>query len=249
MLRLQRFIELSMRNTTLAIANRRSWSWRKSFHRRTMRGMKKAIITRGQSSHGAGRRGEKPAVDLASPQPPLIVSQSSPASTENSNPRCPSNVISHGAEQRGGSVLTEAKGSSSKVGKKCKISRIQKVKENLKRMKAEVVKQRAETSHIRQLLMEETAIFQAAAEGIESVLVQAWAENELMLEQNQEDQYLLMLGAGDIAGSFNPASGGYTPANRGPASGDYTLAVTYRGDVYFVPVLYSFFVITLVGML
>ncbi|GLT98867.1 hypothetical protein SLE2022_163420 [Rubroshorea leprosula] len=66
-------------------------------------------------------------------------------------------------------------------------------------MKAEVVKQRAETSHIRQLLMEETAIFQAAAEGIESVLVQAWAENELMLEQNQEDQYLLMLGAGDMS--------------------------------------------------
>ncbi|GKU92862.1 hypothetical protein SLEP1_g6530 [Rubroshorea leprosula] len=44
----------------------------------------------------------------------------------------------------------------------------------------------------------------------------------------------------DRAGSFNPASGGYTPANRGPASGDYTLAVTYRGDVYFVPVLYLF---------
>ncbi|GKU99745.1 hypothetical protein SLEP1_g12544 [Rubroshorea leprosula] len=40
--------------------------------------------------------------------------------------------------------------------------------------------------------------------------------------------------------SFNPASGGYTLANRGPASGDYTLAVTYRGDVYFVPVLYLF---------
>ncbi|GKU93537.1 hypothetical protein SLEP1_g7127 [Rubroshorea leprosula] len=39
----------------------------------------------------------------------------------------------------------------------------------------------------------------------------------------------------DRAGSFNPASGGYTPANRGPASGDYTLAVTFRGDVYFVP--------------
>ncbi|GKV24586.1 hypothetical protein SLEP1_g34179 [Rubroshorea leprosula] len=47
----------------------------------------------------------------------------------------------------------------------------------------------------------------------------------------------------DRAGSFNPASGGYTPANRGPASGDYTLAVTYRGDVYFVPVLYPFCVI------
>ncbi|GKV18410.1 hypothetical protein SLEP1_g28798 [Rubroshorea leprosula] len=50
----------------------------------------------------------------------------------------------------------------------------------------------------------------------------------------------------DRAGSFNPASGGYTPANSdpasggytpansGPVSGDYTLAVTYRGDVYFV---------------
>ncbi|GKV22585.1 hypothetical protein SLEP1_g32443 [Rubroshorea leprosula] len=39
----------------------------------------------------------------------------------------------------------------------------------------------------------------------------------------------------DRAGSFNPTSGGYTLANRGPASGDYTLAVTYKGDVYFVP--------------
>ncbi|GLT63401.1 hypothetical protein SLA2020_359680 [Shorea laevis] len=66
-------------------------------------------------------------------------------------------------------------------------------------MKAEVVKQRAETSHMRQLLMEETAKFQAAAEGIESVIVQAWAENELMLEQNLEDEYLLMLGAGDMS--------------------------------------------------
>ncbi|GKV11484.1 hypothetical protein SLEP1_g22741 [Rubroshorea leprosula] len=63
----------------------------------------------------------------------------------------------------------------------------------------------------------------------------------------------------DRANSFNPASGGYTPANRGPTSGDYTLvflfacqwelAMTYRGDVYFVPVLYPFFVIALVGML
>ncbi|GKV23680.1 hypothetical protein SLEP1_g33382 [Rubroshorea leprosula] len=53
----------------------------------------------------------------------------------------------------------------------------------------------------------------------------------------------------DRADSFNPASGGYTPANRGPASGDYTLAVTYRGDVYFVPVLCPFCVIAHVGML
>ncbi|GKV11098.1 hypothetical protein SLEP1_g22382 [Rubroshorea leprosula] len=50
-----------------------------------------------------------------------------------------------------------------------------------------------------------------------------------------------MLTCSERAGSFNPASGGYTPANRGPASGDYTLAVTYRGDVYFVPVLVSIF--------
>ncbi|GLT87300.1 hypothetical protein SLE2022_053890 [Rubroshorea leprosula] len=51
----------------------------------------------------------------------------------------------------------------------------------------------------------------------------------------------------------DPACGGYTPANSDPASGDYTLvnrvpasgrfitlAMTYRGDVYFVPVPYLF---------
>ncbi|GKV17188.1 hypothetical protein SLEP1_g27724 [Rubroshorea leprosula] len=48
----------------------------------------------------------------------------------------------------------------------------------------------------------------------------------------------------------DPASGDYTPANSVPASGRFiTLAVTYRGDVYFVPILYPFFVIVLVGML
>ncbi|GKU90778.1 hypothetical protein SLEP1_g4731 [Rubroshorea leprosula] len=52
------------------------------------------------------------------------------------------------------------------------------------------------------------------------------------------------------AGSFNPASGGYTPANCVPASGRFiTLVVTYRGDVYFVLVLYPFCVIAHVGML
>ncbi|GKV51743.1 hypothetical protein SLEP1_g58368 [Rubroshorea leprosula] len=50
--------------------------------------------------------------------------------------------------------------------------------------------------------------------------------------------------------SSDPASGGYTPANSVPASGRFiTLTVTYREYVYFVPVLYPFFVITLVGML
>ncbi|GKV30641.1 hypothetical protein SLEP1_g39430 [Rubroshorea leprosula] len=50
--------------------------------------------------------------------------------------------------------------------------------------------------------------------------------------------------------SSDPASGGYTPANSAPASGWFiTLAMTFRGDVYFVPVLYPFFVITLVGTL
>ncbi|GKV35474.1 hypothetical protein SLEP1_g43737 [Rubroshorea leprosula] len=50
--------------------------------------------------------------------------------------------------------------------------------------------------------------------------------------------------------SSDLASGGYTPANRVPVSGRFiTLAMTYRGDVYFVPVLYSFFVTILVGML
>ncbi|GKV48994.1 hypothetical protein SLEP1_g55768 [Rubroshorea leprosula] len=40
--------------------------------------------------------------------------------------------------------------------------------------------------------------------------------------------------------SSDPASGGYTPANSVPASGRFiTLAMTYRGDVYFIPVLFS----------
>ncbi|GKV01722.1 hypothetical protein SLEP1_g14263 [Rubroshorea leprosula] len=48
----------------------------------------------------------------------------------------------------------------------------------------------------------------------------------------------------------DPASGDYTPANRVLASGRFiTLAVTYRGDVYFVLVLYPFYVIAHVGML
>ncbi|GKV40812.1 hypothetical protein SLEP1_g48413 [Rubroshorea leprosula] len=46
------------------------------------------------------------------------------------------------------------------------------------------------------------------------------------------------------------ASGDYTLVNRVPASGRFiTLVVTYRGDVYFIPVLYLFFVIIFVGML
>ncbi|GKV21462.1 hypothetical protein SLEP1_g31440 [Rubroshorea leprosula] len=48
----------------------------------------------------------------------------------------------------------------------------------------------------------------------------------------------------------DPASGGYTLVNRVPASGRFiTLAVTYREDVYFVLVLYSFCLIAHVGML
>ncbi|GKV07149.1 hypothetical protein SLEP1_g18950 [Rubroshorea leprosula] len=48
----------------------------------------------------------------------------------------------------------------------------------------------------------------------------------------------------------DPASGDYTLVNCVPVSGRFiTLAVTYRGDIYFVPVLYPFFMITLVGML
>ncbi|GKV44323.1 hypothetical protein SLEP1_g51515 [Rubroshorea leprosula] len=52
--------------------------------------------------------------------------------------------------------------------------------------------------------------------------------------------------------SSDPVSGDYTLVNSDPASGDYTLvnsapasgwfitlAVTYKGDVYFVPVLFS----------
>ncbi|GKV28892.1 hypothetical protein SLEP1_g37880 [Rubroshorea leprosula] len=50
--------------------------------------------------------------------------------------------------------------------------------------------------------------------------------------------------------SSDLASGDYTLVNSALASGWFiTLVVIYRGDVYFVPVLYSFFVITLVGML
>ncbi|GKV52710.1 hypothetical protein SLEP1_g59281 [Rubroshorea leprosula] len=48
----------------------------------------------------------------------------------------------------------------------------------------------------------------------------------------------------------DPASGDYTLVNRVPTSGRFiTLAVTYRGDVYFVSVLHPFIVIILVGML
>ncbi|GKV13618.1 hypothetical protein SLEP1_g24609 [Rubroshorea leprosula] len=48
----------------------------------------------------------------------------------------------------------------------------------------------------------------------------------------------------------DPASGDYTLVNRVPASGRFiTLDVTCRGDVYFVPVLYPFFVIAHVGIL
>ncbi|GKV02808.1 hypothetical protein SLEP1_g15199 [Rubroshorea leprosula] len=48
----------------------------------------------------------------------------------------------------------------------------------------------------------------------------------------------------------DPSSRDYTLVNRVPVSGRFiTLAVTYRGDVYFVPVLYLFCVIAQVGML
>ncbi|GKV25441.1 hypothetical protein SLEP1_g34880 [Rubroshorea leprosula] len=50
--------------------------------------------------------------------------------------------------------------------------------------------------------------------------------------------------------SSDSASGDYTLVNSVLASGRFiTLAVTYRGDVYFIPVLYPFFMIALVGML
>ncbi|GKV47427.1 hypothetical protein SLEP1_g54331 [Rubroshorea leprosula] len=50
--------------------------------------------------------------------------------------------------------------------------------------------------------------------------------------------------------SSDLASGDYTLVNSAPANGWFiTLAVIYRGDVYFVFVLYPFFVIILVGML
>ncbi|GKV41086.1 hypothetical protein SLEP1_g48665 [Rubroshorea leprosula] len=45
----------------------------------------------------------------------------------------------------------------------------------------------------------------------------------------------------DPVRTSDPASGDYTLANSVPASGRFiTLAMTYRGDVYFVPVLYPF---------
>ncbi|GKV09816.1 hypothetical protein SLEP1_g21256 [Rubroshorea leprosula] len=50
--------------------------------------------------------------------------------------------------------------------------------------------------------------------------------------------------------SSDPAIGDYTLVNSAPASGWFiTLAVIYRGDIYFVLVLYPFFMIALVGML
>ncbi|GKV13606.1 hypothetical protein SLEP1_g24598 [Rubroshorea leprosula] len=54
----------------------------------------------------------------------------------------------------------------------------------------------------------------------------------------------------ELVRTSDPASGDYTLVNRVPASGKFnTLAMTYRGDIYFVPVLYPFCVIALVGML
>ncbi|GKV27821.1 hypothetical protein SLEP1_g36945 [Rubroshorea leprosula] len=54
----------------------------------------------------------------------------------------------------------------------------------------------------------------------------------------------------ELVRTSDPASGDYTLVNRVPVNGRFiTLAVTYRGDVYFVLVLYPFFVIALVGML
>ncbi|GKU90906.1 hypothetical protein SLEP1_g4850 [Rubroshorea leprosula] len=54
----------------------------------------------------------------------------------------------------------------------------------------------------------------------------------------------------ELVRSSDPASGGYTPANSASASWWFiTQAMTYRGDVYFVLILYPFLVIALVGML
>ncbi|GKV36069.1 hypothetical protein SLEP1_g44244 [Rubroshorea leprosula] len=60
-------------------------------------------------------------------------------------------------------------------------------------MKAEVKKKREETNQMRQQLMAETAKVEAAAERFELELAYVWAENELMMEQNLQDQRLLML--------------------------------------------------------
>ncbi|GKV51329.1 hypothetical protein SLEP1_g57997 [Rubroshorea leprosula] len=52
----------------------------------------------------------------------------------------------------------------------------------------------------------------------------------------------------ELVRSSDPASGAYTPANSVPASERFiTLAMTYKGDIYFIPVLYLFFLLYLLA--
>ncbi|GKV36066.1 hypothetical protein SLEP1_g44241 [Rubroshorea leprosula] len=132
------------------------------------------------SSHGSVPGGEKPVVHLPTP-PRSIISPSAVPGRGNSE------QISHSPDANGHLIRIEKKGaknlgSDTRVRKKRRKSRFQKTKEKLKRLKAEVEEQTEETNQM-----------QAAAEGIELALAHGWAENELMMEQNLQDQHLLLM--------------------------------------------------------
>ncbi|GLU08632.1 hypothetical protein SLE2022_255320 [Rubroshorea leprosula] len=179
LLRLHRFMELTMGKSLLPIANKCPGSWRKRIQRRARGGMKKTRIIRAQSSYGSVPGREKPVVHL--PPPRSIVLPSAVPGRWNSDqiPHSPdANVHLISIEKKG----AENMGSYSRIGKKRRISRLKKAKEKLKMMKAEVEAQREEKNRM-----------QAAAEGIELALAHGWAETELMMEQNLQDQHLLLM--------------------------------------------------------
>ncbi|GLU08627.1 hypothetical protein SLE2022_255290 [Rubroshorea leprosula] len=194
LLQLQRFMKLTIGKSLLPIPNKRSRSGQKSFQRRAM---KKKRIIRAQSSYGSAPGREKLVVHLP-PLPRSIVLPSAVPGRGNSDQISPSpdtNAPLISIE----TMLAEARGSCSSVGKKRKLSSIQKANEEVKRMKAEVKEKREETDQMQQQLMAETAKMEAAAERFESELAHGWAENELMMEQNLQVQYLLMLCWGYIS--------------------------------------------------
>ncbi|GKV36071.1 hypothetical protein SLEP1_g44247 [Rubroshorea leprosula] len=192
-------MELTIGKSLLPIANKRSRSWQKSFQRRAM---KKKRIIGARSSYASVPGGEKPVVHLP-PLPRSMVLPSAVPGRGNSDQISPSpdaNAHHISIEKKGAeTMLAEARGSCSSVGKKRKLSRLQKAKEEFKRMKAAVKEKREETDQMQQQLMAETAKMEAAAERFESELAHGWAENELMMEQNLQDQHLLMLCWGYIS--------------------------------------------------
>ncbi|GLT52392.1 hypothetical protein SLA2020_257390 [Shorea laevis] len=186
-------MKLTIGKSLLPIANKRSRSWRKSFQRRAM---KKNRIIGARSSYRSVPGGEKPVVHLPPPPRSIVLPSAVPGrgNSDQISPSPDANAPLISIEKKGAETMfAEARGSCSSVGKKRKLSCIQKAKEEVKRMKAEVKEKREETNEMRQQLMAETAKMEAAAERFESELAHGRAENELMMEQNLQDQHLLML--------------------------------------------------------